>query len=108
MLNVSIYGDGNVSGPPDLLKDILILTFAPLYKRSKQHDTRPAGQIEDGVDNLLDSLLAYLAPAIRTMRMTDTSIQQPQIIINLCHCRYCRPWAMCRTFLVAHDSRREP
>src|SRR5205807_6360438 len=83
IINVAIHAHTHVAGAPHLVKDMFMRALSLLYQRRKQHDARTFWQIEDRIDNLLDSLLADLAPAFWTVRMADTSIQQTQVIINL-------------------------
>src|SRR6266404_9162239 len=107
IVNSAIHAHTHIPRTPHLLEEMFILAFTPGYQRRKQHDTRTLRQIEDRVDNLLDGLLAYLAPTLRTVRVADASIQQAQVIIHLRHRPDRRTGVVCRAFLVDRDGRGE-
>src|SRR5258706_3983190 len=107
IVNLAIDAHTYIAGTAHLLKDIFILTLTPLNEWGKQENARPLRQTKDRIDDLLDGLPADLAPTYRTMGMTNTSIEQAQIVIDLGNCANSRARVMGCTFLVDRDSRRE-
>src|SRR5260370_20143580 len=107
IINLAIHAHTHIAGAPHLVKDMFMRALSLLYQRRKQHDTRTFKQIEDRIDNLLDSLLADLAPALGTVRVADTSIQQTQVIINLRYRPDRRTRVLYRPFLIDRESRGE-
>src|SRR5438128_3458073 len=81
--NFAIDAYTHIASTTHLLKDILVLTFTPLDQWGKQHDTRTFGQIEYGIDNLLNGLLAYLAATIGAVGMANACEQQAHIVVDL-------------------------
>src|SRR5712671_5105011 len=67
VINLAIYTHAHIARTTHILKDIFILALATLHKWSKQHNARAFRKAEYRIDNLLDGLLAYLAPAFRAV-----------------------------------------
>src|SRR5260370_9127178 len=107
IINRAIHAHTYKAGTPHLIKDLFIFALTPRYQRRKQHDTRTLRQVDDRVDNLLEGLLAELASRVRTVWMADTSVQQAQVIIHLCHRADSRTRIVCRPFLIDRESRGE-
>src|SRR6266699_2865027 len=103
--NVAIYSHAHIAGAPHLIKErfICALMLLGAINRAptgrKQHDTRTFRQFEDRVNYLLDSLLADLAPTLWTVQMTNTGIEQTQVVIYLRHRSDRRTRVQCCPFL---------
>src|SRR5216684_39497 len=107
VINFAIHAHAHIARTAHILKDIFILALASLHKWSKQHNARIFRESEHRIDNLLDGLLAYLAPAFRAVGMADTRVQQSHIIINLGHGPNRRARIMRGSLLVNGDGGRE-
>src|SRR5579883_3064114 len=101
--NVAINAHTDVAGAAHLVEDILIFALAPLYQRCQQHDARAFGQSEDSINDLLDGLLAHLAPALWAMLVADARIEQAQIVMNLRHRADRRARVVRRSLLINRD-----
>src|SRR5438132_10048727 len=102
--NVAIYTHAHIAGAPHLIKERFIRALRLLYQRRKQHDTQTFRQFEDRVNHLLDSLLADLAPTLWAVRMTNTGIEQTQVVIDLRHRSDRRTRVLCCPFLADRKS----
>ena len=83
IVNRAIDTHAHIARAPHLFEDLLVFALASLHQGCKQQNTRPLRQIEYRVYNLLDRLLGYFPSTLGTMRMTNTRIEQAQIVIDL-------------------------
>ena len=83
IVQLAVDPRSDVAEPLRLVEDVAMLALAPLHHRRGDQQPRPLGEEEHLVRDLLDGLLADLASAIRTVRMSDTCIHETQVVVDL-------------------------
>ena len=107
LVHVPIHAHTHVSallGPVEYLD---MFPFPAAHYRGKKLYPGSLRKCKNLIHDLVYCLPLNLPAAIRTMRNTDPCIQQPEVIINLCHCPHRGTWIPVRGFLVNRNSRRQ-
>ena len=73
----------NVAEALRFIEHIAMLALATLHHRRRDEQPRPLGKQQHLVRNLFDRLLADLAAAVRTVRMTDAGVHEAQVVVDL-------------------------
>ena len=107
IVDLAIHPHAHIARPAHLLKNIFVLTLAPLHQRRQQHNPRTGGQVQHRIYNLLHRLLADLASAVGTMGMPHARVEQAQIVVDLGHSANGRARIMRRALLIDRNRRRE-
>src|SRR6478672_1194736 len=105
--HLTVYPHTHIARPPHLLEDVAVLAFAPAHQRRQQHQPRAIGQRGDGVDDLLHRLLGDLAATDRAVRMSDTGVEQTEVVVYLGDGAYRRARVVGSALLVNRDGGRE-
>ena len=83
-------------------------TFPASDNRGKKLDLRSLRKSHNLIYHLVNRLFGNLPPALRTVRGSDSRIEETEIIIDLRHSSNRRTRVMVRGFLVNGDGRRKP
>src|SRR5262245_45154478 len=81
--NLAIDTNSHETLPADLVENILVFTFAVLDDGAKHHEPCSVGQTEDLGRHLLNGLARDRTPAVRAVRVSDSGVEQPEVVINL-------------------------
>ena len=90
------------------LYNLGMFTFFSSYNRCHYHEFRAFGLLHDDIDHLINGLSFYLLSAVGTMRYSDTSKQESEVIIYLGNCPYSGSGISVSRFLIYGDSGRKP
>ncbi len=108
VVELAVDPHANVPEPLGLVEDVAMLALAALHHRRRDEQPRPLGQEQHLVGNLLDRLLADLATAVGTVRMSDARVHQAQVVVDLRDRAHRRPRVLARPLLVDGDCRAQP
>ena len=78
----SVNADADITCFLCILKDLFMHTLFAADDGGKHDELCPCGQFADFVKNLVNGLLTDFLAADRTVRNTDTRIQQSQVVVN--------------------------
>ncbi len=78
----TVYSGPDETGFPGIIENLLMFSFFPTYDRCKDLQFCPFFPTHNRIDNLIGSLLPDFPSALRTVRSTDTCIEQTVIIVN--------------------------
>ena len=80
---LAVDADADEPRSPGVLEDLLVLALATPHHRSQNLDSRAVGQVDDGVDHLLDGLALDGAAAGVAVRMTHSGEEEAQVVVDL-------------------------
>ena len=90
-----------------LVQNLYMLSLTSADYRCQKLDLRAFRQLHHLIHHHIHTLFLNLFPTFRTMRDPDPGVEQPVIIINLCHCPHRRTRIPVGGFLVYGNRRRQ-
>ena len=82
---LAVDADADEPRAPGVLEDLLVLSLAATHHRGEDLDARAVGQVDDGVDHLLDGLALDGSAAGVAVGMPDAGEQEAQVVVDLRH-----------------------
>ena len=84
-IHISIDSCPDITALLCMIQNLLMAALFPAHYRSKKLNLCSFRQLHDRIHHLIHSLLLYLSSAFRTVRNSDSRIEQTEVIINLRH-----------------------
>ena len=106
--DLSIYPDANKASLAHLLEDTLVMPLATLDQRSHNLDPGARREAHQRINDLLGALLLHLPAALCAVRSASPCVQQPHIVIYLCHCPNRRAGIAADPLLINAHCRAQP
>ena len=104
-ISVNLYTD--ITASFRMFQKFGMSTLASTHNRSQKLEFRAFRKGHDRIYHLVNSLFLNLSSAFRTVRDSDSGVQQTKVVVNLRDSSYCGTWIAVGGFLVNGNRRRK-